>query len=367
MTQQLALERLPLAEPRPDAKRCMDWLMGRTRQGRTPLTEYLVDSNTILRPVVTGLLGRAWVDSGPDRASQAAYLDNFIAFWHRMGYDNVRLERGMNFPRSHLAAPDTAPGATWDRSWADQHGGAIRTWADFEAYPWPRVDDVDFFAFEYVDSHLPEGMGVIVSHGGGMYEHLSSLMSYEGLCYALHDAPDLVAALADRLGRLMEAFYSHLLDLDHISAVFPGDDMGFRTGTLVTPSALRLYTLPWHKQFAALAHQRGVPYFLHSCGNLSLIMEDLISDVCIDGKHSYEDAIIPVQDFQARYGDRIAVLGGMDVHRLTTGTPEQVRQHTRFLIETCGGRGRYAVGSGNSIPSYVPLANYLAMVDEALI
>ena len=96
-------------------------------------------------------------------------------------------------------------------------------------------------------------------------------------------------------------------------------------------------------------------------------MEDLIDDVGIDGKHSYEDAIIPVQDFQARYGDQIAVLGGMDLNILA-GTPDvdAVRRHTRFLIETCGSRGRYAVGSGNSIPSYVPLDNYLAMVDEAL-
>jgi uroporphyrinogen decarboxylase len=96
------------------------------------------------------------------------------------------------------------------------------------------------------------------------------------------------------------------------------------------------------------------------------IMEDLIADVGIDAKHSFEDAIIPVEDFQARYGDRIAVLGGMDVHRLSMHTPAQVRQHVRFLIETCGSRGRYAVGSGNSIPSYIPVENYLAMVDEAL-
>ena len=96
------------------------------------------------------------------------------------------------------------------------------------------------------------------------------------------------------------------------------------------------------------------------------IMDDLIEDVHIDGKHSYEDAILPVEDFQVRYGDRIAVLGGVDIHILTTGTPEQVRQRVRFLIETCGGRGRYAIGSGNSIPSYIPIPNYLAMLDEAL-
>jgi uroporphyrinogen decarboxylase len=142
--------------------------------------------------------------------------------------------------------------------------------------------------------------------------------------------------------------------------------MGFRTATLLAPQQLRKYGLPWHKRFAGMAHQRGIPYFLHSCGNLEKIMVDLIEDVGIDGKHSYEDAIIPVEDFQVRYGNRIAVLGGVDVHRLTTGTQDQVRQRVRFLIETCGGRGRYAIGSGNSIPSYIPLANYLAMVDEAL-
>ena len=96
-------------------------------------------------------------------------------------------------------------------------------------------------------------------------------------------------------------------------------------------------------------------------------MDDLISEIGIDGKHSFEDAIIPVQEFQALYGNRIAVLGGLDVDILTSATPQQVRQHTRFLMETCGAKGRYAIGSGNSIPSYVPVSHYLAMVDEALV
>jgi uroporphyrinogen decarboxylase len=191
-------------------------------------------------------------------------------------------------------------------------------------------------------------------------------MSYEGLAFGLHDHPDLVAAIADRVGGLMESFYQHLLTLDRLIAIFPGDDMGFRSATLVAPQHLRAYILPWHRRFAEMAHERGLPYFLHSCGNLEQIMEDLITDVGIDAKHSFEDAIIPVEDFQARYGDRIAVLGGVDVHRLSVHTPAQVRQRVRFLIETCGSRGRYAVGSGNSIPSYIPVENYLAMVDEAL-
>ena len=142
--------------------------------------------------------------------------------------------------------------------------------------------------------------------------------------------------------------------------------MGFRTATLISPDDLREYVLPGQKRFAEMTHARGVPYFLHSCGNLDTIYEDLISEVGIDGKHSFEDAILPVQVFQARYGDRIAVLGGIDVDILASASPQQVRAKTRSLIETCGARGRYAVGSGNSVPSYIPVENYLAMVDEAL-
>jgi uroporphyrinogen decarboxylase len=360
-----SLRHLPLQTPRPDSGRFIDWLMGRTRRGKTPLVEYLVDE-ALMRPILEEMLGRPWAAWGADRAAQTAYLDNFIAFWYRMGYDFVRFERSLGFPTNKLETADTAPGSERTRSWVNQHEGIIRTWADFEAYPWPRTEDYDFFSYEYLSKHLPEGMGLIVSHAGGIFEHLSHIMSYEGLCLALHDAPDLVQAMSERIGGLMVEFYKHLLSLDNIIAIFPGDDMGFRTATLVAPKSLRQYVLPWHKRFAAMTHATGLPYFVHSCGNIIPIIEDLICDVGIDGKHSYEDAIIPVQDFQARYGDRIAVLGGIDLNILAGPDPQAVRQHTRFLIETCGARGRYAVGSGNSVPSYVPIDNYLAMVDEAL-
>ncbi len=355
---------LPVEKPKPDGKAFIDIMMGR-RSGKPPLVEYLVD-DVLMRPIVSELLGRHWINPQGDRQTLEAYLDNFIEFWCRLGYDFVRYEQDMGFQVNNLYTPDTAPEAHKLRSWADQHKGVISNWEDFEKYPWPEVSKVDFFAYEYINNHLPEGMGLIVSHGGGIYEHLSSMMSYEGLCLAVYDQPDLVQAMSERIGSLMVAYYRHLLDLDRVICLFQGDDMGFRSGTLLAPQHLRQYSLVWHKQFAGMAHQHNKPYFLHSCGNVNRIMPDLINEVGIDGKHSFEDAIIPVEDFQLQYGNEIAVLGGVDVHRLTTGTEAEVRQRTRFLIETCGARGRYAIGSGNSIPSYIPLNNYLAMVDEAL-
>jgi uroporphyrinogen decarboxylase len=358
------LKHIPLSHPRPDGARFVDLLMGRAR-GKAPLVEYLVD-DVLRKPIMVDLLGRQWVDDAADHKSKAAYLDNFVEFWYRLGYDFVRYEDEIGFTKKQLMTADTAVGSSKDRAWADEHEGVIRNWADFEHYPWPDIANVDFFAYEYLNSHLPDGMGLISCHAGGMFEHLTYLMSLEGLCLALYESPDLVQAVSDRLGKLMVTFYEHLLDLDRLIVVFPGDDMGFRSSTIVSPADLRRYTLPWHKRFAAMTHASGRPYFLHSCGNLAGIMDDLIDDVRIDAKHSFEDAIIPVEEFQARYGDRIACLGGIDINILAGGTPEDVRRRTRYLMETCGGRGRYAVGSGNSVPSYIPLDNYLAMVDEAV-
>lgn len=354
---------VPLKRPKPNAQEFVDILMGRVPQYRTPLVEYIMD-DFVMRPIVTDLLGREWVTPTVERESLKAYLDNLIEFWYRMGYDFVRLEIGLPFNERRLFAPD--PASNKQRAWVDEHQGAISNWDDFERYPWPRVEDLDFFPLEYINEHLPEGMGLISSHGGGIFEHLSWLMSLEGLSFSLYDDPKLVQAVSNRIGELITKFYEHLLQLENLIAVFPGDDMGFRSGTLVSPDALRNYCLPWHKRWAGMAHERGLPYFLHSCGNVLAIMDDLISDVGIDGKHSFEDAIVTAEEFQKLYGDKIAVLGGVDLNILAAGTPEQVRRRTRQLVEICGAKGRFAVGSGNSIPTYVPVENYLAMVDEAL-
>jgi uroporphyrinogen decarboxylase len=355
---------LPLGAARPDAQGFIDVILGKARNERPPLVEYLVD-DALRKPITTQLLGRAWVDPRPgDRASLQAYLDNFIVFWHHLGYDFVRYEEGLPLVEHDVLGHD-ATRADGTRAWRDMHKGAITNWADFESYPWPAVTPESMANYEYLATHLPEGMGLMACHGGGMYEHLAAIFSYEGLCFALYDQPDLVAAVTERLGELMAGFYRQLVQLPNLIAVFPGDDMGFRSATLLPPVALRQYTLPWHARFAAMAHERGLPYFLHSCGNLTQIMDTLIDEVRIDAKHSYENAIMPVDEFQALYGGRIGVLGGVDVDILGRRSPDDVRSEVHRLIEVCHPRGRFCIGSGNSIPSYIPVDNYLAMIDEA--
>ena len=88
--------------------------------------------------------------------------------------------------------------------------------------------------------------------------------------------------------------------------------------------------------------------------------------VKIDAFHSFQDVIIPVGEFLKRYGDKIAALGGIDMDKLSRMDEDSLRKYVRETIDECMEIGRYALGSGNTIANYIPVKNYLTMLDEGL-
>ena len=80
---------------------------------------------------------------------------------------------------------------------------------------------------------------------------------------------------------------------------------------------------------------------------------------------TYEDKIVPVEQAYEKLNGRIAVLGGIDMNFLVTSSPEEVYKRSRAMIERTQDRGGYALGSGNSIPEYVPTENFMAMIRAA--
>lgn len=68
----------------------------------------------------------------------------------------------------------------------------------------------------------------------------------------------------------------------------------------------------------------------------------------------------------AKYSKRIGLLGGIDVDLLCRNSPDRVYQIVlekarKYRLQANG----FALGSGNSIPDYVPIEGYLAMIKAA--
>ncbi len=194
---------------------------------------------------------------------------------------------------------------------------------------------------------------------------LERLLGYENLFILSQDEPELVEAVFEEWGKKVYEFYREAVRYPEVRAIFHGDDLGYKTGTMLSPDFLRRNVFPWFKKYASLAHEQGKMFWLHSCGNLTEIMEDLIEDVRIDALYSFEDNSSSIIDYKRKYGERIGLLGGIDMDKLARMNEPELRKYVREILDECMPT-RYALGSGNTIANYIPPENYLIMLDEGL-
>lgn len=322
---------------------------------RPVLFEFCVDQGHLRRLVEEG--GGHWID--PER-TPLDLLANWIHGFHAAGYDFATFPTWVdNFlpfmkdDREVMASRGMA------------HGGRITDRASFEALDWGDDHDGDFSLIEQCRDLLPEGMKLVIFSPGSVLEGMMSLTGYEDLCYMLADDPELVGELADAVGNRILGFLDRATQSDVVGAVFLPDDWGFKTQLFLPPEQMREYVFPWHRRFVALLHGRGLPVILHSCGKMDWVWDDIIDDLRYDAKHSYEDAIEPVESIYDRLADRIAIIGGIDIDFLSRESPGAVESRCRAMLERAAARGGYALGSGNSIPAYIPYDNYRAMLRAA--
>jgi uroporphyrinogen decarboxylase len=296
--------------------------------------------------------------------TEKPYWKILIDFYYRMGYDYA--------PVSPPSAPitvksrvtkDTAILSRGNRSWVEEKEGVITTWEELEAFPWNRINLPlrDFFSF--VNENLPAGMKITV--GSSLYETVGErLLGWECMFRNLYLDPDLVKEVFNRRGEIVYNNYKEAVSHDCVGAIFHADDLGYKKGTMIKPNMLKEIVFPWFKKYVSLAHEYGKLFLYHCCGNVSAILDDLIEDVGVDGFHSFQDVIMPVWEFKEKYGDRVAVLGGVDVDKLARYDQRSLRKYVRSILARCVPGGRYALGSGNTITNYVPPENYVAMIEE---
>lgn len=347
----------------PDVQEMTDILFRRKMPRRVHHVELFLD-----KEIKEAVCARFELAPGLNRADPLFDTKRDTTLHAYLGYDMFRVgvARKTVFPTATISTRDTTALPAQERvsrDWQEEHAGPIQGWKDFETYHWPNVAEVDFSPLEWLENNLPVNMGCfeLTAH---IFEILSFLLGYETLCYFVVDQPDLVDAVLDKVGSFYVDFTRALADFSRIAVLWGSDDMGFRSGTMMSPDFLRRKILPWHKRCAEIARTKGKPYLLHSCGKLDEIIEDLINDVGIDGKHSFEDAILPVTEAKRRYGHRISLLGGIDMDFLCRSKESDIRRRVRDTLDVCMKGGGYCLGTGNTAANYIPLDSFLAMVDE---
>ena len=243
------------------------------------------------------------------------------------------------------------------------HGrGPVSSWEEFDAFDWPEARNADLRALEYYEKTLPANMRA--TNVMSLWEEVRELVGYETFCYMLYEDRALIEAITQKVGELIVGVAEAVCDFDCFGAIYISDDLGYKTSTMLAPDTIRELFIPWHKKVADIAHAHDKLMFLHSCGQMYALMDDYIDHVGIDAKHSFEEQIMPVTEVSKVYGDRVALLGGVDVDLLARMDEQTIRGKVCEILETCVPGGGYFLGAGNWVTSYIPLPSYMAMVDE---
>jgi len=321
---------------------------------RVPLAELEVD-----RLVAGAFIGR------PIKA-----LEDEIEFWKEAGYDyfilnplNVVADLFENQPTSMT---DSCYGpSTVERKWTFEHQGLITSRDDLAKLPADKARPEDYEPVCRALKILPSGMGLII-HLGGFFEYAWQLMGFERFSIALVDEPELVDSLWNWVNRALMNHFEAVMDFRGISGIWLCDDLAYTEGLLVSPDLLRRYVFPSHRKIGRVCRDRGIPLIYHSDGDLTQVMDDIIENG-VNALHPIEPKALDIYEMKKRYSGRLALVGNIDLsYTLTRASPEEVREDVRKHIRGLAPGGGYLLGSSNSIPDYVPIENYKAMVSAAL-
>ena len=314
---------------------------------RFPLYEHKVDPK-----VMEEITGVTFADlyNGDDR-DMDEFFRNYCGFFRDMGYDTVSFEE--------LIGP-AMPGSG---ALGEHVKGVIQTREDFEKYPWDGICDTYFQmyrrSFEALRRNMPEGMKAIGGVGYGIFECVQDLVGYEDLCYMRADDEELYHDMFFKIGesnlKIWKRFLQEYGDIYCVCRF--GDDLGFKSTTLLPPDDIRELIIPQYKPIIQAVHDAGKPFLLHSCGCIFDVMDDIIA-AGIDAKHSNEDQIAPFSYWVEKYGDRIGNFGGIDTDAVCRLDSDAMFDYIQDVVSKSVGHGGFAFGSGNSIPDYVPADGY---------
>ncbi|MGB9587416.1 MAG: uroporphyrinogen decarboxylase family protein [Armatimonadota bacterium] len=249
------------------------------------------------------------------------------------------------------------------------HPLANATVSDLDAYPWPDVNDPGRYAglAEEVRDLFQNTPYALVGDSGfkGFWEPAFML---RGLTQALMDLvqnPEFMHALLDKLFQVNAAITRRFLEITgpYLAAIRVVDDLATQTAPIMSPATYRAVIKPYHKRFCELIRKyTDAVIVLHSCGNITLLVDDLI-DAGIQALNPVQVSAIPdVAGLKAKYGDRLSFWGGIDSqHILPHGTPEEVHEEVRLRIHQLGQGGGYIAAAVHNIQPDVPPQNIIAM------
>lgn len=201
------------------------------------------------------------------------------------------------------------------------------------------------------------------------FERAYAMQGMETFLMNMARDPDFARALMERIAvyckQLMGRFLEELGD--NVDIIKIGDDLGTQESLMISPKMYRELLKPIHADFISFIKARtNARVLFHSDGDVAPLIDDFV-EIGVDILNPIQTSAGTMSDLPSlkkRHGNNIVFCGGIDSHRiLPYGSPAEVRQEVKRVIDILGPGGGCMIGAVHTVMNDVPPENVLAMVD----
>jgi uroporphyrinogen decarboxylase len=258
-------------------------------------------------------------------------------------------------------------GAVWELKPGEDIGTVIEyplKEASMDNYSFPdpekimQLDNIPGFIEKKKDAFI---MGAL---GFSLYERAWILRGIEPVLTDFLANPDFVEEMFDRIIDFNLVVTRRLCRFP-IDAFHFGDDWGQQHGLIIDPDLWRRFFKKRLKKMYDAVHDAGLPVSIHSCGDITEIIPDLI-EIGVNMISPLQAEAMDFNYLKKQFGKYLSFWGGVSTQKtLPKGTPREVREEIRERIRILAKQGGYILAPSHELQGDIPLENMLAFIDEA--
>ena len=234
----------------------------------------------------------------------------------------------------------------------------LTDWADFEALNIPDIRDEHRWQ-GVKQAREKAGDKFLIAPGVSLYERVHFIRGLQNTWMDIYTNPDDLCRLIDVLADMNVYAIERLAKYD-VDAIMWPDDWGLQDRLMIDPEKWREIWLPRYRRVWQTARNAGVATFLHSCGNIVDILDDMI-EAGLQVIQMDQQENMGLELLGKRFGGRITFHAPVDIQNtMARGNPDEIRAYCREMVR------HLARPEGGFIPKYYPDPRGAGHTQEAI-
>ena len=211
----------------------------------------------------------------------------------------------------------------------------------------PLKDWADWDKLAIPDIRMPErwkglsgareraGDKFLMASGISLYERVHFIRGLEDTWVDIHTSPAELGRLIDVLVDMNLYAIEQYAKAGADGYIFC-DDWGLQDRLMISPESWREIWKPRYARVYQAAHDAGLLTLLHSCGDITAILDDLI-EAGLDVIQMDQQENMGLETLGRRFAGRITFWCPVDIQEtMVRGSTQEIRQYCRKLVATLG-------------------------------